>query len=235
MRSTRLLRQSRCRWPTVSRRTGKLPSRPCTIAEAKSDFGNVHFRRKDEKIAVMSGALLERFLSSCRHQFAWPRRAENGDYYQLCVHCGAKYLYDWEKMRRLCLVEMEEAETAGQVRSSPRKCGARVAWVPRERRLRHRVPVQFRPCESDAWSEATSENISRSGLLFRYSSALAVGTRLELVFEMPEELAGHCPAQAICSGSIVRVTADTSLRKQKQSFLIGFSVDHCELRARQAG
>ena len=67
---------------------------------AKTYFGNVHFRWKRGKISVMSGGLIERFLSSCRHQFAWPRRAENGDYYQLCVHCGAKYMYDWSKMRR---------------------------------------------------------------------------------------------------------------------------------------
>jgi hypothetical protein len=199
-----------------------------------SYFGNVHFRQKREKIPVMSGGLLERFLSSCRHQFAWPRRADNGDYYQLCVHCGAKYLYDWDKMRRLCLAEMEEDSAAGQVRS-PRKCGTRVAWVPRERRLRHRVSVQFRLHEAAAWTEATSENISRSGLLFRHTVALPVGTELELMFEMPEELAGHIPARAFCRGSVVRVTADTAVRKQKHFFLIGCAINHCELRARQAG
>ena len=183
----------------------------------------------------MSGGLIARFLSSCRHQFAWPRRADNGDYYQLCVHCGAKYLYDWGQMRRLSLAEDEEDSAAGQVRSSVRKCGTRVAWVPRERRLRHRVTVQFRPSEAAEWVEATSENISRSGLLFRHTAPLPVGTELQLVFEMPEELAGHCPARACCTGSVVRVTAETVIRKQKHSFLIACAINHSELSAQQAG
>jgi hypothetical protein len=195
----------------------------------------VHFRWKREKITNMSGGLLERFLSSCRHQFAWPRRADNGDYYQLCVHCGAKYLYDWGNMRRLCLAEEDEQSIVGQVRSSIRKCGTRVAWVPRERRLRHRVPVQFRLPGDAEWIEATSENISRSGLLFRHAAPLLVGTQLELAFEMPVELAGHCPARAFCMGSVVRVTADAPSRKQKHSFLIGCAINQCELKAQQAG
>jgi hypothetical protein len=183
----------------------------------------------------MSGGLIERFLSSCRHQFAWPRRADNGDYYQLCVHCGAKYLYDWGKMRRLALAEDEEDHATGPVRSSARKCGSRVAWMPRERRLRHRVSVQFRLPGAADWVDATSENISRSGLLFRHSAALQVGTELQLMFEMPEELAGHRPAQAICMGSVVRVTPDTASRKQQHSFLIACTIEHCELKAQQAG
>lgn len=182
----------------------------------------------------MSGGLIERFLSSCRHQFTWPRRAENGDYYQLCVHCGAKYLYDWSKMRRLSLAEDEEEGATEQVRPSVRKCGSRVAWVPRERRLRHRVSVQFRLPGADEWVEASSENISRSGLLFRHTESLPVGTELELVFEMPEELAGHCPARASCLGSVVRVTAEAATRRQPHSFLIACAIIRCELMVQQA-
>ena len=107
--------------------------------------------------------------------------------------------------------------------------------MPRERRLRHRVSVQFRLPGDAEWVEARSENISRSGLLFRHTAALEVGTELELVFEMPEELAGHRPARALCMGSVVRVTADTASRKQQHSFLIACAINHCELRAQQAG
>jgi hypothetical protein len=107
--------------------------------------------------------------------------------------------------------------------------------MPRERRLRHRVSLQFRLPGDAEWSEAMSENISRSGLLFRHTAALQVGTELELVFEMPVELAGHRPAQAFCLGSVVRVTTDTASRKQPRSFLIACAINHCELRAQQAG
>jgi hypothetical protein len=144
-------------------------------------------------------------------------------------------MYDWGKMRRLALAEDEEDSVTEHVRSSVRKCGTRVAWMPRERRLRHRVSVQFRLPGAAEWGEATSENISRSGLLFRHTTPLPVGTELQLVFEMPEELAGHCPARASCRGSVVRVTADAPSRKQKHSFLIACAINQCELRAQQAG
>lgn len=180
----------------------------------------------------MNGGLVDRFLSSCRHQFTWPRREDNGDYYQLCVHCGAKYRYDWSRMRRLSLVEDEEGNATKPTSLSNRSSRAR--WVPRERRLRHRVTVQFRSFGTSDWSEATSENLSRSGLLFRHRSPLRAGTELELVFEMPEELAGYCPAQAFCRGSVVRATPDTAVRKQG-TYLIACAIHHCELKAAQAG
>ena len=43
---------------------------------------------------------------------------------------------------------------------------------------------------SDEWMEGMTENISRSGLLFRSSSPLEVGSSLELNLEMPHELTG---------------------------------------------
>jgi hypothetical protein len=37
----------------------------------------------------------------CRHEFSWPMRAANAHYYQTCLHCGARYQYDWKSMRRV--------------------------------------------------------------------------------------------------------------------------------------
>src|SRR5438874_2204631 len=30
-------------------------------------------------------------LGRCSHEFAWPRRAANGEYYQVCLQCAAAY------------------------------------------------------------------------------------------------------------------------------------------------
>ncbi len=44
-------------------------------------------------------------LGRCSHEFSWPRRAANGEYYQVCLLCGAEYKYDWKMMRRIERVE----------------------------------------------------------------------------------------------------------------------------------
>src|SRR5438128_3006162 len=37
----------------------------------------------------------------CSHEFLWPRRAADGNYYQVCLLCGTKYKYDWKSMQRM--------------------------------------------------------------------------------------------------------------------------------------
>ena len=39
-------------------------------------------------------------LGRCSHEFSWPRRQDDGDYYQVCLLCAAEYKYDWKTMRR---------------------------------------------------------------------------------------------------------------------------------------
>ena len=36
----------------------------------------------------------------CSHEFFWPLRAADGNYYQVCRLCGVQYAYDWDNMRR---------------------------------------------------------------------------------------------------------------------------------------
>ncbi|HET8666988.1 MAG TPA: PilZ domain-containing protein [Terriglobales bacterium] len=181
-------------------------------------------------IRRMTGELLHRLLFTCHHQFSWPRRTEDGDYYQLCVHCGTKYRYDWARMRRVSRIGDEEI-LAEANRKGPHKCGNASGWTPRERRLRHRVPVLFRINGSEEWLEGATDNVSRSGLLFRGECVLDVGTSLELVFEMPRELSGQNAARVFCRGSVVRVVPAAEVRKRKQSFLIACSIDDSEFIA----
>ena len=172
----------------------------------------------------MHTGLIERLLSNCHHQFSWPRRDETGGNYQVCVQCGAKYSYDWAKMRRVAMLSDQEVGLPA-TRMSLRKCGTKKAWTPRERRLRHCVPVLFRIPGSDLWSEGATENISRSGLLFRASSPLEVGSSLELILEMPPELTGHDHARVLCEGSLLRVEAVAAGRKNKQpAFLMACTI-----------
>lgn len=170
----------------------------------------------------MGGNIISRFLFDCRHQFSWPRRDENGDYYQLCVACGAKYQYDWTRMRRL--EPVDDTPKPEDNKSGLRRCGRKSAWTPRERRLRHEVPVQFRVKGTEEWSQGTTENISKSGVLFRSPLSMEPETKLELKFEMPKELTGDAPAEVVCQGSVRRVIANPVTKKQPATFNIACAV-----------
>ena len=41
-----------------------------------------------------------RFWFWCQHEFSFPIRSSDGSYYQVCIHCGTEYGYDWKRMKR---------------------------------------------------------------------------------------------------------------------------------------
>ena len=49
-------------------------------------------------------------LGRCSHEFSWPRRASDGEFYQVCLVCAAEYKYDWATMRRTERVKPETGE-----------------------------------------------------------------------------------------------------------------------------
>jgi hypothetical protein len=101
----------------------------------------------------------------------------------------------------------------------------KVTWKVRERRLRHVVPVLFRVRGSEEWMEGTTENLSRSGLLFRTEAELTVGAELELKLEMPEELTGEWVPEVLSRGVVTRATKAASKSKDQEMFLIACAID----------
>ena len=163
-------------------------------------------------------SLLSRILWTCPHQFSWPRRDESGAYYQWCVNCGTKYRYDWKRMRRTARVD---DDIPAPSRASHRT--TKPTWTARERRLRHVVPVLYRLDWAGEWMEGTSENLSRSGLLFIGSIEPEIGMNIEIKLEMPEELTGEASSEVICKATVARVTVDHS-RKQSNLFKIACAI-----------
>lgn len=138
----------------------------------------------------------------CSHQFAWPRRRPDGHYYQVCVLCGAEYMYDWNSMTRTGRIT---PPAPGQAPAhSAHRSRRRSNWVPRARRLRAEIPLEYRQAGTDKWYTGVVENISQSGIFFRASEVLTHDTDLELVFEMPEEITGQPNSRVLCKGYIVR-------------------------------
>ncbi|HUO24483.1 MAG TPA: PilZ domain-containing protein [Candidatus Aquilonibacter sp.] len=140
-------------------------------------------------------------LGRCSHEFSWPRRGADGDYYQVCLLCAAEYKYDWTTMRRTERVEHAKPET-GPRRSHARQ--KRPSWVPRARRLKLDLPLRYRVNNTSTWYEGTIDNISQTGVLFRGPQPLPVNALIEMVFEMPEEISGRKNSNVLCQGRMIR-------------------------------
>jgi hypothetical protein len=140
-------------------------------------------------------------LGRCSHEFSWPRRGSDGDYYQVCLLCAAEYQYDWATMRRTQRLEHARPETLVR-RNHPRE--KRPSWTPRARRLKLDMALRYRVNRTSTWYEGSVENLSQTGLLFHGPQQLPVNALIEMVFEMPEEISGQKNRNVLCQGRVIR-------------------------------
>jgi hypothetical protein len=141
-------------------------------------------------------------IKRCSHQFSWPRRAADGQYYQVCLMCAARYEYDWQQMRRLRRVATAAPEAAS---ARPSRDHVRLpSWTARPHREYLHATVRFRTKGELHWYEGVLENLSQSGLLVATRWELPKETLLELVFEMPEQVSGEKACNVLCQASIIR-------------------------------
>lgn len=140
-------------------------------------------------------------LGRCSHEFSWPRRAADGDYYQVCLLCAAEYQYDWTTMRRTQRLEHAKPETSTRRNHSREK---RPSWTPRARRLKLDLALRYRVNNTSTWYEGVLENLSQTGLLFHGPHPLPVNALIEMVFEMPEEISGQRNRNVLCQGRVIR-------------------------------
>ena len=142
-------------------------------------------------------------LGRCSHEFSWPRRGADGQYYQVCLLCASEYHYDWTTMRRTERVSHEGAESTTS--SKRRQHVRKPTWVPRARRIKMDAPVRYRVKNLGTWSEGTIENLSQSGVLLLGSQRFPENTLVEMVFEMPEEISGQKNSKVLCQGRVIRM------------------------------
>ena len=76
----------------------------------------------------------------------------------------------------------------------------------RAQRFPVRIPVRYRLARSREWFEAYTENISRSGVLFRTVRVLEPATPLDLRLELPPVDNGESVrGEVVCKGEVVRM------------------------------
>jgi hypothetical protein len=74
----------------------------------------------------------------------------------------------------------------------------------RARRFNLHLPLRYRPLGEKSWRPGTTENISRSGLLFQAQESLDPTVQLEISLVLPPEIAGLAATEVICRGEVVR-------------------------------
>jgi PilZ domain len=154
--------------------------------------------------ATMPQKLLDvLMLGRCSHEFSWPRRAADGQYYQVCLLCAAEYNYDWKTMRRTERVVRSGSEGSAAARRS-RSHTKKPTWVPRARRIKLNAPVRYRVKNMGTWYEGVAENLSQSGVLFHGPQLLPGNALIEMVFEMPEEISGQKNSSVLCQARVIR-------------------------------
>jgi two-component system cell cycle sensor histidine kinase/response regulator CckA len=74
----------------------------------------------------------------------------------------------------------------------------------RAQRFQLHLPLRYRRLGENAWHDGTTENISRSGILFTAEESLQPSVMLEINLVLPAEIAGLSATEVVCRGEVVR-------------------------------
>jgi two-component system, cell cycle sensor histidine kinase and response regulator CckA len=96
-------------------------------------------------------------------------------------------------------------EVAMSVPTAHQAPHAREAFPPpRAQRFQLHLPLKYRQIGEKDWHQGTTQNISRSGMLFKAEQPLQPNAVLEINLVLPSEIAGLSPTEVVCRGEVVR-------------------------------
>ncbi len=85
-----------------------------------------------------------------------------------------------------------------------RSVRAREIAPNRAQRFQLHLPLRYRRLGEKDWHVGTTENISRSGMLFQADEVLQPNAQLEINLVLPQEIAGLSATEVVCRGEVVR-------------------------------
>lgn len=91
--------------------------------------------------------------------------------------------------------------------------------------------MKYRSSGDPDWRDAHTENISRSGVLFRADHVLPVQTLIEMLLALPVEIAGDDDATVICRGRVVRMDPPPRGQDQRPALaatIAGYRLTHSQ-------
>jgi hypothetical protein len=81
------------------------------------------------------------------------------------------------------------------------------------RRLQFKTPLRVRICKSGLAEQLSeSENLSGGGAFFATDSPLIIGSAVEILLKMPEEVTGKPAIDWRCTGHVVRLEPSDAVR-----------------------
>jgi len=86
----------------------------------------------------------------------------------------------------------------------PQPARAKPTPPTRAQRFQLHLPLRYRRIGENQWHLGTTENISRSGLLFQADELLQPASQLEINLVLPAEIAGLSETEVVCRGEVVR-------------------------------
>jgi len=99
----------------------------------------------------------------------------------------------------------QEVEMSARAVARPEAKVARDKVAPfRAQRFNLHLPLRYRRVGDQGWRQGTTNNISRSGLLFKAEEVLQPNVQLEINLVLPAEIAGLSPTEVVCRGEVVR-------------------------------
>jgi len=108
-----------------------------------------------------------------------------------------------DRVREVLDAERNPLEAAMSSRTSSSVVERKVPPF-RARRFNLHLPLRYRQLGEQNWRAGTTENISRSGLLFQAQELLHPNVLLEISLVLPAEIAGLAATEVICRGEVVR-------------------------------
>src|SRR5579862_1228757 len=110
------------------------------------------------------------------------------------------------KVREVLDATPTPPEVVMQTQSTAPQHVARARELPptRAQRFQLHLPLRYRRLGETTWHEGTTENISRSGLLFQADEVLQPSSQLEINLVLPAEIAGLSATEVVCRGEVVR-------------------------------
>jgi PAS domain S-box-containing protein len=88
--------------------------------------------------------------------------------------------------------------------AEPLRARAKEAPPTRAQRFHLHLPLRYRRLGEKDWHVGTTENISRSGMLFQADEPLQPSAQLEINLVLPAEIAGLSATEVVCRGEVVR-------------------------------
>jgi len=110
------------------------------------------------------------------------------------------------KVREVLDATPTPPEVAMYMQSAEPRRAARARELPaaRAQRFHIQLPLRYRRLGEKEWHIGTTENISRSGMLFEADELLQPAAQLEINLVLPQEIAGLSSTEVVCRGEVVR-------------------------------